>query len=238
MVLDVNVRRVALDVVTRVAFEGRRFSEAFEEKVRGLAVDARDRSLLHQIAAGAVRHGNTLDGLIEMHSSRPLAEIQHPVLAALRVGAYQLVYLTRVPPHAAVSETVEAVRAVRPSACSFTNAVLRSISASIDRKISATTPIGRPGTLIPIGDGWCRFNETVCPDQAVDFPGFFEACLSYPADLAALFICRFGMAHSFQVGRILNEPAPMYLRVNVRKCSPADFLDTLLKAGINAAPGG
>ena len=74
----------------------------------------------------------TLDHAIETLGKRPVRKLDPPVLAALRLGAYQLGYLGGVPRYAAVNESVELVRRARlERAVPFTNAVLRRVSEGI-----------------------------------------------------------------------------------------------------------
>lgn len=94
-----------------------------------------DRALLQELVLGVVRWQGLLDFLIERYSRRPASRIDTKVLIALRLGLYQLRFLTRVPAHAAINESVNLVRQHRlRSATSFVNAVLRSAQ----RELSAT----------------------------------------------------------------------------------------------------
>ena len=79
----------------------------------------------------------TLDHAIETLGKRPVRKLDAPVLAALRLGAYQLGFLGGVPPYAAVNESVELVRRARlERAVPFTNAVLRRIGDGIERLLA------------------------------------------------------------------------------------------------------
>ena len=85
-----------------------------------------------QLAFGSVQRFRTLDHAIETLGKRPVRKLDPPVLAALRLGAYQLGYLGGVPRYAAVNESVELVRRARlERAVPFTNAVLRRVSDGI-----------------------------------------------------------------------------------------------------------
>ncbi len=82
-----------------------------------------DRGLYTALVYGVVERAITLDYIIAKLSSRPLAEIDEEVRCAIRLGLYQLAFMDRIPPHAAVSETV----ALLPSRTrGFANAVLRT----------------------------------------------------------------------------------------------------------------
>ncbi len=123
-------RRAAYEVVLRVFEEGAYADRAFATAAAGL--DRRDRALAQQIAYGSVQRVRTLDHGIETLGRRPLRKLDAPVRAALRIGAYQLAYLGGVPPHAAVGESVELVRAAGlERAVAFTNAVLRRVAEGL-----------------------------------------------------------------------------------------------------------
>jgi 16S rRNA (cytosine967-C5)-methyltransferase len=123
-------RQAAYDVLLRVAEEGAYADRALRSASEGL--DDRDRALARQLAFGSVQRLRTLDHAIETLGKRPVRKLDPPVLAALRLGAYQLGYLGGVPRYAAVNESVELVRRARlERAVPFTNAVLRRVSDGI-----------------------------------------------------------------------------------------------------------
>ena len=123
-------RRAAYQVVLRV-FE----QDAYADRALATAVqplDERDRALAQQIAFGTVQRVRALDHGIETLARRPVAKLDAPVRAALRIGAYQLAYLSGVARHAAVNETVELVRSARlERAVAFTNAVMRRLTVGL-----------------------------------------------------------------------------------------------------------
>ncbi len=87
-----------------------------------------DHGLLTELAMGVLRWRSVLDGRIAQFSTQPLARFDLEVLTALRIGAYQLLYLDRIPRHAAINESVELVKSARKrSAAGMVNAVLRKI---------------------------------------------------------------------------------------------------------------
>jgi 16S rRNA (cytosine967-C5)-methyltransferase len=90
-----------------------------------------DHGLATEIVMGVLRWRSLLDAQIAKLSSQPLSKLDLEVLTALRMAAYQLGFLSRVPQHAAVHESVELVKQARKrSAAAFTNAVLRKITQS------------------------------------------------------------------------------------------------------------
>ncbi len=122
-------RRTALDVLTAV-----REREAYANLVlpgllRERRLTGRDAALATELAYGTLRAQGQLDAVLQACVDRPLAKVDPPVLDVLRLGAYQLLR-TRIPPHAAVSATVDlARRALSAGPAAFTNAVLRKVAA-------------------------------------------------------------------------------------------------------------
>jgi 16S rRNA (cytosine967-C5)-methyltransferase len=95
---------------------------------RSAALDSRDAGLASEIVLGSLRHQAQLDYLICLLSGRRVEALDEEVRIALRMGIYQLRYLERIPPHAAVAESVELVkRARKRSAAGLVNAVLRKV---------------------------------------------------------------------------------------------------------------
>jgi 16S rRNA (cytosine967-C5)-methyltransferase len=85
-----------------------------------------DRALCHELVLGVLRRQLFLDALVEHFSKRGVEDLDSGVRLALRLGLYQLRFLTRIPASAAVNESVSLVRAARlSSATTFVNAVLR-----------------------------------------------------------------------------------------------------------------
>ncbi|MFK0265349.1 RsmB/NOP family class I SAM-dependent RNA methyltransferase [Streptomyces angustmyceticus] len=91
--------------------------------------DARDAALATELVYGSLRWQGTYDAIIARCVDRPLREVDPPVLDVLTLGAHQLLG-TRIPPHAAVSASVELARVVLGDGrAKFVNAVLRKVTA-------------------------------------------------------------------------------------------------------------
>ena len=135
-------RRVAFAVLRRV-FE----DDAYADRVlraESRRLDDRDRALARRLAYGTVQRKRTLDHAIETIGKRPARKLDPPVLAALRLGTYQLAFMDGVPRYAAVNESVELVRAARMErAVPFANAVLRRLADGA-RELCGLLPEGTP----------------------------------------------------------------------------------------------
>jgi len=116
---------------------------------RAAPLDPRDAGLASEIVFGVLRYQAQLDFLIEHYSGRGIRKLDFEVLLALRMGIYQLRYLDRVPPHAAVSESVELVKTAGfRSATGFANAVLRKIGREPVLWPDRATELSHPDWLL------------------------------------------------------------------------------------------
>ncbi len=143
MTAAISPARAAAFAVVRRVFEDEAYADrAFRSAAERL--DERDRALARRLAYGTIQRARTLDHVIETVGRRPLARLDPPVRAALRLGAFQLLLLDGVPTYAAVNESVELVRRARlERAVAFTNAVLRRVAADGKRVLDAL-PDGTP----------------------------------------------------------------------------------------------
>jgi 16S rRNA (cytosine967-C5)-methyltransferase len=117
-------RTLAFDILLRVE-TGAWASDLLLAHSAGL--DSRDAGLASEIVFGALRYRAQLDFLIGHYAGRR-QKLDTEVRIALRMGIYQLRYLERIPPHAAVTDSVDLVkRAHKRSAAGFVNAILRQV---------------------------------------------------------------------------------------------------------------
>jgi 16S rRNA (cytosine967-C5)-methyltransferase len=110
-------------VLRRVFERGAYADRALHAEAREL--DARDRALAMRLAYGAVQRTGTLDYLIGRLAERPVARLDPPIRAALRLGLYELLYLRGAPDHAVVADVVELAKTSGRGGHGLVNAVLR-----------------------------------------------------------------------------------------------------------------
>ena len=186
------------------------------ERERGSLTDPRDRALLIELAAGTLRWRARLDALLTACARRPAAAIDPPVRELLRISAYQLEYLTRVPPHAVVHEAVETARRLgRPRAAGFVNAVLR---------------------------GWLRRRATLrLPPRPSDdgsreeWIAYLSTSLSHPAWLVGRWLDRVGPDATRRWCEYDNQTPLLAARPSVPDAG-ARLADTLAARGVTVEP--
>lgn len=133
-------RRAAYDLLRAVEERDAYANLTLPALLRERGLSGRDAAFATELGYGTLRATGTLDAILARCSDRPLDKVDPPARAALRLGAYQ-VLRTRVPPHAAVSATVDL--APRRSA-GFVNAVLRKVAKQDwDAWVAAVAP-GEP----------------------------------------------------------------------------------------------
>jgi 16S rRNA (cytosine967-C5)-methyltransferase len=173
--------------------------------------DIRDRALITELTQGTVRHLLFLDHNVRSRLDRPGLTLPQPVTIALRLGAYQLIHLHRIPAHAAVKETVQIIKDSRYSRfASLVNAVLRKIAD----KGAAPIP---------------AFNQD--PEKHI------ELATSTPSWLVQTLVKSRGLEETLLILQALNRTPPMTLRVNSARTSRKGLVKALEEHGITAAQG-
>jgi len=152
------------------------------------SLPGRDRAFLHELLLGTLRHRGALDHALAPLVHRPVEQIDPEPLAALRLGAYQLLHM-RVPARAAVAESVDLARASAPRSAGFVNAVLRRLS--------------REGPPTP-------------PDEKTDPLAWLTTTGSLPRWLAERWLARLGPEVAVARARAFLERPPLVLRLNPR----------------------
>lgn len=141
-------RTIAFDVLLRVAKQNAFADDALRAALED-SVKPDDAGLATELTLGVLRWQRLLDFLIDRYLQKPAAVADAEVRIALRLGFYQLHFLSRVPAHAAVHESVELVkRAKKRSAANFVNAILRKGAKEPRDKIS---PPDAVAPLLPSG---------------------------------------------------------------------------------------
>ena len=189
-----------------------------------------DRHLYTALVYGVTERKTTLEFLLGKFSSRPLAELDSTVRLALCMGLYQLIYLDRVPDHAALDETVSLVSR---KVSGFVNAVLRSYL-----RFEAALPKASDGNRAP------RENKLTTPEEWISrFPELGEddltalsVCYGVPVSLCETFVEALGYGRAASALAGFCEKPPMTVRVNTQKTTPEALTAELTAAGLTVHP--
>src|SRR5579864_379071 len=141
-------RAAASEVLLRIENTDAYASELLHS-ARFAKLSPADHGLLTELVMGVLRWRSVLDKSIAAHSSQLVTKLDLEVLTALRLGTHQLIFLERIPVHAAVNESVELVkRAHKRSAAGFVNAVLRKIAKNRPQASSFDACSAHPDWLV------------------------------------------------------------------------------------------
>src|SRR5271166_1246726 len=179
-------RSCAYAVLRRVFEQGAYADKALQAESREL--DPRDRALAMRLAYGAVQRRGTLDHLIEQLAERPAEQLDPPLLAALRLGLHELLYLRGSPDYAVVADAVELAKVHARAGHGLVNAVLRRAARE------------GPGQLLG-----ALSDDT--PEQAA-------IKHSHPEWIARLWWRELGAAGARALMSADNEPGELALRAN------------------------
>jgi 16S rRNA (cytosine967-C5)-methyltransferase len=202
-------RECAYAVVRRVFEQDAYADRAFHAEAQSRHLDGRDRGFAMALAYGTVQRKATLDHIAAAFTERPLARLDAPVLAALRVGLMQLLLMDGVADHAAVHESVELAKQHARGGSGLVNAVLRRALREGRQLLEA------------LGD---------------DTPADAAVLHSVPVWLAELWWSELGAERTRALLTAINVPAESVVRVNTLVASPVDVAAGLGVA-TRGAPG-
>jgi 16S rRNA (cytosine967-C5)-methyltransferase len=180
-------RAVAARVLERVEVDAAFADLALDAELRRRALTERDVALATELVYGTLRWQRYLDWILAPHSRRRLASLDTRVRVLLRMTAYQVAFLERVPAFAAVNDAVTLARAA-PGVAAYVNAVLRAFTR---RGVAEREP----------------------PPPRDPLEALATRC-SFPTWLAARWSARYGAAEAEALMRALNERPPLTVRAN------------------------
>jgi 16S rRNA (cytosine967-C5)-methyltransferase len=197
-------RQVAFEILRRVLLEDA-FASNLLTSTLTLELSFLDRSLTQEIVLGVLRNLIYIDFSLEKLSGKVLSKLDLEVLISLRIGFYQIYYLSKIPNHAIVNDSVNLVKLhKKASASGFVNAVLRKVAR--EKEALKQTPLG-------------DYKEI-----ALKF--------SHPAWLIKKWVNAFGEQETIELARANNSPPPVYFRINKLKTNIKDLSERLIKTGI------
>ena len=222
-------RALALSTLLEVE-KGKYGNIAVDTVLKRTDMSEPDRHLYTALVYGVTERKTTLEFLLGKFSSRPLDQLDGTVRLALCMGLYQLIYLDRVPDHAALDETVSLVSR---KVSGFVNAVLRSYL-----RFEAALPKASDGSRAP------RESKLTTPAEWVSrFPELGEndltalsVCYGVPVSLCETFVEALGYGRAVSALAGFCEKPPMTVRVNTQKTTPEQLTAELTAAGLTVLP--
>jgi len=203
-------RRIALRILLRVERD-----RAFADVLLGRQLhgfNAADRRLITQLVLGTIAWQGRLDFELSYYSALALGRLDPEVLVALRMGLFQIRFLSRIPQHAAVDTAVTLARELTGGrSAGFVNAVLRSA---------------------------IRCPRPLPPRTASAPPEYLSVMYSHPRWLVEKLIAWFGLPAAEALMAANNQPAPNVLRLNLAHGTVTDLSALLARDGMTVARSG
>lgn len=169
-----------------------------------------DRRLVTELVYGVLKQQNKLDFILSAFAKKPLKKLHPAILIILRLGAYQILELTRIPDSAACNESVNLAKKYSYAAgASLVNGLLRNI-------IRHRNELPQPNRNKPVE--------------------FLSIAYSHPQWLIKLWLKRYGFAETEQLCQANNETPPLCLRTNTLKTSRMTLMERLEQEGVTLQP--
>lgn len=170
-----------------------------------------DKAFAREIVYGVLRWRGRLDWIIAAYSRIKPSRLERAILAILRMGAYQILFMDRVPPPAAVDESVKLAKGLRKKeAAAFVNGILRGIAE--------------------------KRKEIIYPDLQTHPIDYIAAFHSHPPWLVRRWVDQFGREETIALCSANNQFPPLTIRVNTLKASREQVIQQLHNEGIEASP--
>ncbi len=206
-----DARKIALLSLTEWESGDRNIEVVLEHRLAGANLDARDTALTQNLTYGVLRWKGRLDWVLDQYVNGGLTSLPVPIRNALRLGLYQIDYLDRIPPRAAVNESVELAKEFgHKGTAGLVNAVLRNILTSL-----------RPDF----------------PDMRKDPVGHISVVYSHPRVLVERWIARYGIEMTVVFCEYNNEVPRLVARANGLSATTPALARALKSEGRETRPG-
>ncbi len=205
-------RAICLDILNRIKGQDLHLDRLLADSFKRYRhLTSLDRSFLTELTYGVIRWRGKLDWVIRQFSKIPLEKIELEILNVLRLGLYQILFLSRTPSSAAVNESVELAKQIRGrGGAGFVNAVLRS-------SIRQRDEIRYPG---------------IAEDPALHI----SVTQSHPLWLVRRWIKDLGVEETRRICSFNNQISPLTLRANTLKINRKDLIEKLREEGLKPRP--
>ncbi|HTR81253.1 MAG TPA: 16S rRNA (cytosine(967)-C(5))-methyltransferase RsmB [Bacteroidota bacterium] len=202
-----GVRGSAVKILNRIERTDAYLDKLLDGELRSEDINDLDKALLTEIVNGVLRWQMKLDWVLNgfFHGNFTKAEIT--VKNALRAALYQIMFLDKIPHHAAVNEAVEFVKRIRgEKAANLVNAVLRNIIRNID--------------------------GIHYPDVTIDAAQYLAVMYSHPVWAVRRWMNRFGFSETEKLLQSNNERPTLSLRINTARTSVEKFFELLTNQNV------
>lgn len=204
-----SARQLSFEVLVKIERSSAYSSLALDSALSNVMLDARDKSLVSALVYCVIERRETIDYQLKQYLIKPLKKLKPDVLVILRLGAAQALFMDKIPPSAAVNESV---KLARENGCQFAasliNAVLRQV---------------------------CK-NGVVLPDKS-DLVQYYSVKYSCSPWLVKKWLNDYGQENTAAILSASIGAEKTVLRVNTLKITAANLKEKLVAQNIQAQDG-
>lgn len=200
-------RETALKVLYDINKSGAYSNIALNKYLEGGKLSNLDKAFITELVYGTLKWRLSIDHIIEQFSSVKIKKLSPWILNVLRLGVYQLVYISKIPESAACNESVNLAKRYGHSASSrYVNAVLRNVARSKDK--------------------------ITYPDRSKDLISYLSVKYSHPDWMVKKWLELFGESFTEELLKSNNDTPPLTVRVNTLKTDKGGLVNALKNEGV------
>jgi 16S rRNA (cytosine967-C5)-methyltransferase len=198
-----------------------------------LLLQTTQRQKATDLVFGTVRNSKAIDMVVAKLADCPVERIPDKVLNVIRIGAYELIYLSATAEYAIVNEAVENAKVVAGvKEAGFVNAVLRQIARHIKNRQIPLLQAQAKATLPQTPSTGCEFDIDILPEPRRSPADFFSSAFSLPKWLVCDWLSAFGMEKTSQICFASNRRPSVYIRLNSLRIAAQDLAEMLRQANV------
>lgn len=205
-----NIRKIALNILDHLEETDGYSNLVVNKLVHKENISYQDKRFISNLVYGVLENRIFLDYIIRKYSSIRLKKIQASTLNILRMAAYQIIFLDKVPDSASVNEAVKLVKKANPRSSGFVNGILRSLVREKDN--------------LPL------------PKESDDIVEYLSVKYSHEKWIVEKFISDFGRDFAEEILKANNNKPLMNIRANTLKNTREELVAKLDKIGMKSSP--
>ena len=201
-----NPRQIAFQALLKTEKDGAFSNLALDAVLSKSDLDTRDKSFVSNLFYGVIERQLTIDYNLSLYLTKPLKKLKPEVLTIMRAGAYQILFMDKVPDSAAVNESIKLSKKISAAyASGLINAVLRKISVN--------------GLVLP---------------KDTDSTEYLSIKYSCPLWLTEKWSAEYGRENAIRLLEASVGSADTFIRVNTTKTTDDDLIEKFLSEGVTA----
>lgn len=200
-----SARQIAFEILLKIENDNAYSNIAVDSAIKAYNPNSTDCAFISRLVYGVVERKITLDYAISKYLSSSLNRLKKPVLVALRLGAYQILFADKIPQSAAVNESV---KIVKDNKCAFASGLVNAV-------------------LRKIANEGLAFSDDMSESELI------SVTYSVPQDFVKLIIHHYGAENAKSFFACALEPKKIYIHVNTVKITPENLKKELENEGVS-----